>query len=299
MTLRSRRLPAGFWKGASGRKTTGRSKSTRAVKSLAPRARKAVATIAKRVMNRAVETKYIAENQDGIAIYGDTLPGGGIAQVYTCVPDITQGDTSFDRQGLKLNPKRHTTQLQFTFNEDPQILSGGVGVPAAQAGWDVTVHVWYGFAKRYKNVVDIQANAAAILAEMLDTGNGGQSRFTGLMSDELFEVNKEFLTLRHKKVRLFKNAGRANILDVTAPALTTPNIERASMSLSWKAPKTLLYKDEVAVIPENYAPFIIVGYVHNDGTQASDQANTGPTNNPLQVSAIKMVRTDKVWFKDA
>lgn len=295
MTLRPRRLPAGFWK----RSTTRSKKATtarRAVKSLAPKARKAVATIAKSVMNRAVETKYIAENQDAIAIYGDTLPGGGVAQVFTCVPDISQGDGSFDRQGLKINPKRHTTQLQFTFNEDPQITGS---IPAAQAGWDVTVHVWYGFAKRYKNVTDIQANAAAILAEMLDTGNGGQSRFTGLMSDELFEVNKEFLNLRHKTARMYKNAGRANILDTTSPSLGTPFAETARMSLSWKAPKTLLYKDEVATIPENYAPFIIVGYVHNDGTQASDQANTGPTSNVLQVSALKMVRTDKVWYKDA
>lgn len=297
MTLRARKLARGFWKGST--RTSKAKKSTRAVKSLAPRARKAVATIAKSVMNRAVETKYIAENQEPVAIYGDTLPGGGLPQVYTCLPDITQGDGSFDRQGLKLNPKRHTTQLQFTFNEDPQILSGGVGVPAAQAGWDVTVHVWYGFAKRYKNVVDIQANAAAILAEMLDTGNGGQSRFTGLMSDELFELNKEFLTLRHKSVRLYKNAGLANVLDVTSPSLGMPEYQGARMTLSWKAPKTLLYKDEVAVIPENYAPFIIVGYSHNDGTQASDLANTGPTNNILQVSAIKMVRTDKVWYKDA
>lgn len=258
-----------------------------------------MATIAKRVVAGALKTKYIAENQEPIAIYGDTLPGGGSAQLYTCLPDITQGDNSFDRDGNRPRPTRHTTQLQFTFNEDPQILSGGVGVPAARAGWDITVHVWYGFAKRYKNVNDVSTNATAILAEMLDTGNGGVSRFTGLMSDELFEINKEFLTLRHKKVRLYKNAGQANVLDVTSPSLGTPFAEGARMSLSWKVPKSLLYKDEVAVIPENYAPFIIVGYSHNDGTQASDISNTGATTNILEVSAIKMVRTDKVWFKDA
>lgn len=269
------------------------------MKSLAPRARKAVATIAKRVLNRAVETKYVAENQEPIAIYGDTLAGGGPPQLFTCLPDIVQGDESLMRNGNKLNPRRHTTQLQFTFNEDPQILSGGVGVPASQAGWDITVHVWYGFAKRYKNVADVQANAAAILAEMLDTGNGGQSRFTGLMSDELFELNKEFLTLRHKKVRMYKNAGLANVLDTTSPSLGMPEYQGARVSLSWKPPKSLLYKDEVAQIPENYAPFIIVGYSHNDGTQASDITNAGPTTNPLQVSAVKMVRTDKLWFKDA
>lgn len=293
MTLRARKLPQGFWKGST---TKRKSKATKAVKSLAPRARKAVATIAKRVLNRGTETKYIAENQEAVAIYGDVYPGGGSPQLFTCVPDISQGDLSTDRQGVKVNPRRHTTQLQFTFNEDPQITGG---IPASQAGWDITVHVWYGFCKRYKNVVDVNANASSILAEMLNVGNGSQSRFTGLMSDELFEVNKEFLTVRHKTVRMYKNAGRANVLDTTSPSLGMPEYQGARMSLSWKAPKTFLYKDEPAVIPENYAPFIIVGYSHNDGTQASDLANTGPTSNILQVSAVKMVRTDKVWFKDA
>lgn len=255
-----------------------------------------MATIAKRILNRNTETNYVAVNQDVIAIYGDTLPGGGGPQVYTCVPDVSQGDESLMRDGNRLNPRRHTTQLQFTFNDDPQITGG---VPASQAGWDITVHVWYGFAKRYKNIADVTANATAILAEMLDVGNGSQSRFTGLMSDELFEVNKEFLSLRRKSVRLFKNAGRDNVLDITAPSLSTPQVLGARMSLNWKVPKSFSYKDESAVIPENYAPFIIVGYVHNDGTQASDQVNTGPTSNILQVSAVKMWKTDKLWFKDA
>lgn len=293
MILRTRKLPRGFWKGST---RTTKAKSTRAVKSLAPRARKAVATIAKRVLNRNTETKYIAQNQEAVAIYGDVLPGGGTAQLFTCVPDITQGDLSTDRQGVKISPRRHTTQLQFTFNEDPQITGG---VPASQAGWDITVHVWYGFCKRYKSVVDVNASANSILAEMLNVGNGSQSRFTGLMSDELFEVNKEFLTVRHKTARMYKNAGRANVLDITSPSLGMPEIQGIRMSLPWKVPKTLLYKDEPAQIPENYAPFIIVGYSHNDGTQASDQANTGPTGNILQVSAVKMVRSDKLWFKDA
>lgn len=293
-----RRRPQFVFKRRNGRSTMTKVKG-RVYRQLAPSTARAVAKVAKRVFNRSVETNYVAQNQDAIAIYGDTYPGGGGAQVYTCIPDVSQGDESLMRNGLKVSPKRHTTNLQFTFNDDPQILSGGVGVPASQAGWDITIHVWYGFAKRYKNVADITANATTLLSEMLDVGNGSQSRFTGLMSDELFEVNKELLTLRHKKVRLYKNAGRDNVLDITAPSLSTPQALGARMSLSWKVPKTLLYKDEAAVIPENYAPFIIVGYVHNDGTQASDQANTGPTANVLQVSAVKMWKTDKLWFKDA
>lgn len=286
-------------RGGAKRSTTRKNKGVkRAVKAIRPSTRKAVAAIAKRVLNSSSETKYIAVNQDAIAIYGDTYPGGGSAQVYPCIPDVAQGDESLMRTGNKLSPKRHVTQLQFTFNDDPQIDVGGVNTPASKAGWDINVHVWYGFCRRYKNVADVNANNVTMLGELLDVGNGSQSRFTGLMSDELFEVNKEFFNLRHKVVRLYKNAGLDNLLDTTAPSLSTPEILSARMSLVWNPPKTLMYKDESAVIPENYAPFIIVGYVHNDGTQASDQANTGPTTNVLQVSAVKMWHTDKLWFKD-
>lgn len=272
---------------------------SKAKRGLTKPARTAVAKIAQQVLNRAVETKYVAVNQDAIAIYGDTSPGGGSNQVFTCLPDVSQGDESLMRTGNKLTPKRHTTQLQFTFNDDPQIDVGGVNTSASKAGWDIQIHVWYGFCRRYKSVSDIAANTAQILSEMLDVGNGAQSRFTGLMSDELFEVNKEFLQVRHKTARLYKNAGLDNALDTVAPSLSTPETLCSRMNLSWKTPKVLNYKDEGAVIPENYAPFIIVGYSHNDGTQASDQANTGPTTNVLQVSAVKMWKTDKLWFKDA
>lgn len=268
-------------------------------KAVPKKARKAMAQIATRVFNRKVETNYIAENQEPIAIYGDTLPGGGSAQLYTCVPDVSQGDESLMRNGNKISPVKHRTDLQFVFNDDPQINVGGTATPASTAGWDITVHVWYGFAKRYKSVTDVAAGATSILAQMLDVGNGAQSRFTGLMSDELFVVNKDFLNLRYKKTRLYKNAGRANVLDTTSPSLGTPFHQGTRMSLSWKPPKVLSYKDETSTIPENYAPFIIVGYSHNDGTQASDVANTGPTTVITAVSAVKMIRSDKLWFKDA
>lgn len=268
-------------------------------KAVPKKARKAMAQIATRVFNRKVETNYIAENQEPIAIYGDTLPGGGSAQLYTCVPDISQGDESLMRDGNKVSPVKHRTDLQFVFNDDPQIDVGGTATPASRAGWDITVHVWYGFAKRYKSVTDVAAGATSILAQMLDVGNGAQSRFTGLMSDELFVVNKDFLNLRYKKTRLYKNAGQANVLDTTSPSLGTPFHQGTRMSLSWKPPKVLTYKDENSTVPENYAPFIIVGYSHNDGTQASDVANTGPTTVITAVSAIKMTRSDKLWFKDA
>lgn len=298
MTLRSRRLPQGFWKGATSRKTRA-TKATRAVKKLAPRTRKAIATIAKKVVRKSQETKYASQFQEYAAMYGDTDTGGSGPQVFTCVPLIAQGDESINRQGLKISPVRHRTDLRFVFNDDPQISSGSTTVPASQAGWDITVHIWYGFAKRYKSTQDVNTNSATILANMLDIGNGSVVRFSGELTDEMYELNKEFVSLKHKKFRMYKNAGLANVCDVTAPALSTPMSEAKRVSLTWKPPKTLVYKGEAETQPENYAPFIVIGYVHNDATQASNHVHSDPTTDPTYVSAIKMARMDKLWYKDA
>lgn len=302
MTLRARRLPSGFWKGSSGRKTTRRSKTTRAVKSLAPRARKAVATIAKRVMARGSESHYVARypsGEDGYsAIYGDVLPTGGVGQLFTCLPQVAQGDKSYERNGLKLNPTKHRTDLRFVFNDDPLI--GPSGTPIARAGWDITIHIWYGYVRRFKNTGDIATTALTneILASMFDDGLGNLQRFTGILADETLQQNKEFVSLKHKKVRMYKNAGQANVLDTVSPSLSTPMSEAKRVSLSFKPPKTLLYADEGNLFPENYAPFFVVGYCHNDGTQASNKSNTGITTDLLELPAVKMFQVDKLWFKD-
>lgn len=303
MTLRTRRLPPGFWKGSTARTKKART-TTRAVKSLAPRARKAVATIAKRVMNRKIETKYASSNTPEYAyqaVYGSTYPQGGIPQIFGCLPQVPVGaeESSYTRSGNKINPTRHVTDLRFVFNDDA-ILDAGGAKPASQAGWDITVHVWYGFAKRYKQLNDaVIVNGADLLEEHLQDGHGAKYQWGGLLSDETKDINKEVFMLKHKTLRMYKNAGLANAGDVTAPSLSTPMSEARRLRLSWKAPKVLSYADEEHILPENYAPFIIVGYCHNDATQASYKANAGVTADLDYIPAVKMLKIDKLYYKDA
>lgn len=312
MMLRPRKLPAGFWKGSASRKTKSRSKATRAVKTLAPRARKAVATIAKRVLNRKSETKYAGVDiptslspSPFQALYGAVLPTGGVGQLFTCVPQIQQGDTTFTRKGVKIQPTRHTTDLRFVFNEDAALNytpSGGSTstYPIAQAGWDISVHVWYGFAKRFKRVTEVAtaANTTAILQTMLQDGQGDNQEWNGLITDELLDIDREVVTLKHKKFRMYKNAGLANVGDPISPSLTTPMNTHYSMRINWKVPKTLLYAEDNSLVPENYAPFIVIGYNHNDGTPASNTGNAGPTSDLSRLPAIKFFKADKLYYKD-
>lgn len=302
MTLRARKLPSGFWKGATARKTTRRSKSTRAVKSLAPRARKAVATIAKSVMKRQSETQYIVDNQElnWGAIYGDTTPTGGGVQLYSCLPQIVQTDdpTSSGRRGIKIQPTRHVTDLQFIFSDELLYGPGpGPGARLDSLAWDVTVHVWYGYVKRYKSTDDVNGNKIFIAQNLFEIDGANQTRFSGRIEDLMNERNSDFGTLKHRSFRMMKSSGNAN---TGTGEQYEPAVTQRKLRLAWKAPKQLKYADETSFYPENYAPFILVGYHHNDGTQASNVSNTvGTTTNLAQLPAIKMLQVNKVWFKDA
>lgn len=261
-----------------------------------------MATIAKRVMNRKTETHFVSTAPETaysyVGIYGATLPQGGIPQLFGCLPQVSVGDSSFTRDGNKIQPTRHTTDLRFVFNDDA-LLDAGSPVPISKAGWDITVHVWYGFAKRYKSIADVATNETALLEQHLQDGQGNEYEWTGLLRDETLDVNKEVFNVKHKSVRMYKNAGLANNGDSVSPALGTPMLETQRMRLSWKVPKTLTYADESHILPENYAPFIVVGYCHNDATQASYIANTGVTADLARLPAVKMMKVDKLYFKDA
>lgn len=283
--------------------TKGRSKSTRAVKSLAPKTRKAVATIAKRVMKKGQETKYVATrlvNGDGQAyqVYGDVYPLGGNPQIIPTLPLLVEGQTPSTRIGQQVQPVRHTVTLDVEFNNLRQDISGAGGLDACS--WDVNVHIWYGFARRYKKAVDINgANAVDIVNNMLEIGTGANQRFTGAPHDALLKMNTDVLSCKRKSFRMFRPFGTQNQATL-AGGLTTyfPQVHKKRVKLSFKVPAKLRY-DENDPDPENYAPFFIIGYEHNDNTQASNNATGGAPASILTLPAIQFYGRSELWFKDA
>lgn len=292
-----------------GRRKTGKAtrsarkaRPSKPAKTLPKRARKAVADIAKTVLKRNTETQYIVDNQElnWGAIYGDTTPTGGGVQLYSCLPQIVQTDdpTSSGRRGIKIQPTKHVTDLQFIFSDEPLYGAAAPGVRLDSLAWDVTVHIWYGYVKRYKSTDDVNGNKIFIAQNLFEIDGATQTRFSGRIQDLLNERNSDFGTLKHKSFRMMKSSGNANA--GAASEQYEPAQTQHSLRLSWKAPPSLKYADETSFYPENYAPFILVGYHHNDGTQASNVSNTvGVTTNLAQLPAVKMLQVNKVWFKDA
>lgn len=259
--------------------------------------RETVAKIATRVFNRKTETKYTAqfltEPQD---IYGSTFPSGGLVQLYTCLPDVTPGDDEWQRDGVKISPTRHTTDLDFTFN--PRLVTANpAGQKVDTLAWDLTVHVWYGYARRFKSCVGVQANDTVLIGQHLEDGQGNNVQWTGAALDHMNQLNKEVMVLKHKKFRMFRPQGDQNTADGTQQTYF-PQVIRKQITLGWKPPKTLLYNDGQNV-PDNYAPFIIVGYQHNDFSPASYLVYNPSSPSVVNTPALQMAIKNHIWFKDA
>lgn len=288
-----RRLPA-------RRRLVKRTAPVRAVRSLAPRTRKAVATIAKRVFNRRTETKYRAENlspEGQVMIYGDTAPTGVSTQLFGALPTLAIGDNGFQRDGQKVIATKSTLELDFTFNNQIQAIGGG-GVDACS--WDITVHVWYGYAHRYKSWTDVATNTSTIVNEMFELGNGNSGRFAGGPSDIMKKLNTDVVMLKRKSFRMYRPLGAQNQATI-AGGLTTyyPQLIKKHITLSFKPPKGQLLYDEAVAYPENFAPFVIIGYEHNDATQASNTVYVPAAPTILNVPAIQVDGVKKLWYKDA
>lgn len=259
--------------------------------------KKAVTKIAQKVLNKAAESKYVAEvltADQGYAVYGSTLPTGGIPQIFDVLPSLQEGSGEFQRNGVKITPTKHYVDLDLRFATGNTI----DGTPAVDnCAWDINVHIWYGTVKRYKYSGDVITEGANILANLLDNGDGSTSAWEGGIMDHMKVVNKEWFNLKHKVVRMYRPLGDQNTASMAGGVTTYfPQAIHKTMRLNFSPPKVLLYNEDNAE-PENYAPVVIIGYQHNDLSQASNKFGSA-TPPVLAVPAISMNMREHLWFKD-
>lgn len=286
-----------------------KSRRSKVAKTLAPRARKAVATIAKRVFARSTETKYLSEDivplgEDALAaqqIYGATDPG--VAQVWPVMPQVPQGTTTaneYTREGVKIQPTRLEVDVELFFNNLRKSIDGTGNLD--DCSWDLTVHMWYGYVRKYKQNQDIIANATLICQNLLDNGDGTTSAWSGNPLDHHKKINREyFVGLKHRAIRMSRPLGVQNTATLSGGVTTYfPQKINKMVRLSYKLPKTLLF-NETNVDPENYAPILMIGYQHNDNTLASN-TYIAPGVQPADISraaALLCAIKSHLWFKDA
>lgn len=258
-----------------------------------------MAKIAERVFKKKTETNYVAEDvfpEGPIQIWAATSPAGGpTPQIFDVMSALQEGVGEFQRKGVKVSPTRHTVDVKLAFNNLRQDITGTGTLD--NCAWDITAHVWYGYVRRYKNVVDVTNNAAALMGQMLEDGQGNTLPWDGSAAIDQFKLNTEVFQFKHKAVRMFRPFGSQNVATLAGGQTTYfPQKLQANLKLSFKPPKSLVY-DELQGVPQNYAPVIVVAYKHNDYTQGANVYADGP--NLLNKPALMMTARSHLYFKDA
>lgn len=257
------------------------------------------------MISKSKETKYVSQVSTGadgpVNIYGDVIPQGvggppnGNPQLWMTIPSLSEGTADFERVGTRVSPTRHVVDLDIKFNHNTGFNSVAINTMA----WDLTCHVWYGYSRRFKNNDDVGANKVIICENMLEDGETGLTyRWQGGENDQMLAINNDYVVLKHKKFRMYKPLGDANTAS-GANAMGTPQTLGKRLRLTMKAPKTLIY-NEGTDYPENYCPFVIIAYQHNDASQASNTyIATPPYGNALNTPALEAVVRSHLYFKDA
>jgi len=129
------------------------------------------------------------------------------------------------------------------------------------------------------------------ITTLLDKGDGTSVSFDGLQSTAQYPVNtKEFTVLKHKAVRMVQGYGIANSLTAvnvgTTDGVITPSHQYARYTMKVKVPKTFKYERQSQKYPTNSAPFVVIGFTHNN------------SNSVAPTDFVQVLAQTQMYYKD-
>lgn len=224
----------------------------------------ATVKLIKQVMAAEIETKFVAQTVMAVGFNSNIDSADKVALLPRLVQDQGEGN-AYERLNTKVSPRKLKINCQVS-------LLAGVTRSTA-----VTVY-WYALASRqYKNTNDVLASAN--MQRLLRTGNFGQYfPFDGNLDVAMLPVNNtDFVVLKRGSFNLSKNTGVVQDSTATGNQPLLGPISK-SWSFDLDTPAKLIYEQDnnsprVVYYPNNYAPFIVFGYVHQDGS-TPDSLNT-------------------------
>lgn len=259
----------------------GRKRNPRAAKSkMARRGKKSasVTKVVKRVLNRQLETKYVAQqiNLAGYTITGSIQPS---LDYHLMLPAVAQqaagGATSNTREGDKIEPTRAKISGHIWYDNLDTVV-GNV----------VFVKLFFVTPKNIKS-----ANAANTMNDgLLENGTADPVQWTSAGQDlqAFYPVCKENYTVL--KTKTFKFAKNGGLPIGNQPGHDT-NLgkDRYSFSYSWKPP-TLKYALDADQQPTNHLPVMFAVAYSPGYNYDTDASLTGQ---------VKMNWNIEMFFKDA
>jgi len=241
MTLRGRKLPAGFWaKSSGGKKRAVR----RAVARMKPVTKTAIRAIAKQVVRKEVENKFVGGIVENSYQHNGQI---SLADMYPLLPPVAPGNGYNQRNGNKIKPKYLEYRVRVSLNESADLTT------------PYHIDLWCLTSKRVKsyNVPGGLGGGAIDITQLLDGGSGTNLPFDATTMNALLPVNKEeFNVLAHRSFKL-----------TTSTAEDHRGTSFKEMRIRLKCPSTLLY--DATNYAENFAPFTVLGWSRDDGIQPS------------------------------
>lgn len=251
--------------------------------------------VVNRILNRKSETKYVTNvtNSAGTPYNAVTQFNSavqGTHQFVNALPPMeqsTDGD-SFQRIGDSVVPTKLVNDIWIDFVPTSPYFS-------ATNPADLTVYIFYGYCKKYKNWNDVDTNSSALADQLLQLGTkdpvtGSEHKpFVGLHRDTTLLLNQDIFSLKKKVIRMFKSPGVSNGA-AGGGIISQPSKIHAHVKLDFSKmlPAKLKYEESTDTTPSNFAPFWCIAYTYNDQT-VPDTGSSG---------ILEYVYTSHLHFKD-
>lgn len=184
----------------------------------------------------------------------------GTGDCYPLVPPVPQGVDEWQRIGDKIKPKYLKVTGMISLAFDPSVptpaLGGGSAIGAPGKYESPLVCRMIAFTQ---NDIKFATTGSAVdVGSLLRGDNGASIAFTGLTGDLLRPVNTDkFKVLKDKRYELVPISGN-----------TVDGVYKTNYRFSFKVkcPSTFKYDVNSANLPNNFAPFISIGYAYPNGS---------------------------------
>lgn len=220
-------------------------------------AAKAVKKVVKRVLDSNMETKHVGVNAVDAAFNSSI---GAASECYPVIPQVTVGDDGHQRTGDRVKPKYLIVRGQLQYDHAFQ---GNFAPPS-------TCRVLILSQKNIKVGSDVSSRADISHLLRDNIGVDTARAYTGTMYDNLAPINTDLFQVHmDRKFRLVPQlyTGLGNSSDTNTKTLSGTQ-RTYTFTKRIKCPANLTFDDGNGTWPNNFAPFVCMGAVTDDGSGA-------------------------------
>lgn len=216
---------------------------------------KSMTSAISKLIHKNVESKQ-AYHERTTASYNSTINSTG--DCTRVLPTINQGVTDATRIGDQLRAQSLVVKGAIVYNPS-------TGQYGTYANARIAVRMMIVQPKQYSNLDDVQSYAGAWTALLLKKGSG-TSAFNGTLPDLWAPINTDMITKYYDRVIYLDAPYQQTAVGSTLMGRST---KLFSINLKLRN-KVLKYDSSVSSggQPTNYAPVLILGYAHLDGSAA-------------------------------